>query len=101
AEILGQHFSRFYTPEDVAAGRPALNLAAARRDGRIEDEGWRVRNDGTRFWADVVISSVIDPDGTHLGFVKVTRDLTKQRIAAESLRQSEERLRLMIASVRD
>ncbi len=87
-EIIGHHISSFYTAEDRDAGKPAQLLAIAQRDGRVEDEGWRVRNDGSRFWADVVITALRSPDGELLGFVKVTRDLT------ERLRAQEERLRL-------
>lgn len=83
-EIVGQHFSRFYTPEDAAAGKPERMLALAARDGRVEDEGWRVRRDGHRFWASVVISPLRDPDGEIVGFTKVTRDLTAHREAEET-----------------
>jgi PAS domain S-box-containing protein len=100
-EIVGQTFRRFYTPEDREAGRPDRLLAAALRDGRVEDEGYRVRKDGTRFWADVVISAVRDETGDLRGYVKVTRDLTARRMAENELRASEERLRLMIDSVKD
>jgi len=100
-EIIGQSYKRFYTPEDLEDGRPDRLLAAAFRDGRVEDEGFRVRKDGTRFWADVVISAVRDEQGDLRGYVKVTRDLTDRRMAEEELRISEERLRLMIASVKD
>ena len=78
-EILGQHFSVFYTPEDIARDWPARELELALRDGRFEDEGWRVRKDGSRFWANVVITALHDSDGGHRGFAKVTRDLTQQR----------------------
>ena len=87
-EIIGQHMSRFYTPEDLARGLPAKLLAQAVRDGRVESEGWRVRKDGTRFWADVVITALLDDRGRLMGFAKVTRDLT------ERLRAQEEQLRL-------
>ncbi len=87
-EIIGQHISTFYTPEERDRGRPAQLLGIAERDGRVEDEGWRVRKDGSRFWADVVITALRGPDGELLGFVKVTRDLT------ERLRAQGERLRL-------
>src|SRR3954471_3623148 len=100
-EIIGQKISRFYTPEDLARGRPWALLAEAVREGRVEDEGWRVRKDGTRFWADVVISAIPGPGGGVRGFVKVTRDLTERRKNDEQLRQSEERLRLMIGSVQE
>src|SRR5438067_1331015 len=81
SEIVGQSFERFYTPEERAAGRPARLLAAARADGRVEDEGWRVRKDGSRFWANVVITALFDEHGTLVGYAKVTRDLTEHRQA--------------------
>ena len=101
ADIVGQSFSRFYTPEDQLAGKPAELLSRALQEGRVEDEAWRVRKDGTRFWADVVITPLRDRDGTLRAFVKITRDLTARRAAEEALRQSEERMRLMIDSVND
>jgi PAS domain S-box-containing protein len=91
-EIVGQHFSRFYTPEDVAAGVPARALATARREGRYEAEGWRRRKDGSRFWASVVIDPIRDDDGELIGFGKVTRDLTERREAQLQLEQSREQL---------
>ena len=87
-EIIGEHISRFYTPEDLARGLPETLLAAALRDGRVENEGWRVRKDGTRFWADVVITALTDEQGRLLGYAKVTRDLT------ERLRAQQEQIRL-------
>ncbi len=93
AEIVGRHFSAFYTPEDVAAGKPARELSVATAEGRLEDEGWRVRNDGTRFWANVVITALRDPDGTLRGFGKITRDLTDRRSRELELQASEERFR--------
>jgi PAS domain S-box-containing protein len=100
-EIVGQNFQVFYTEPDRLAGRPKAFLAQAEREGRAELEGWRVRKDGTLFWADVVISAIRDRAGVLQGFVKVTRDLTERRNAEEALRLSEERLRLMIQSVQD
>ncbi|MCY1023609.1 sensor histidine kinase [Pyxidicoccus sp. MSG2] len=100
-EIVGHSFSRFYTPEDVADGRPQRLLSVAARDGRVEDEGWRVRKDGTRFWADVVLTALRNESGKLLGFSKVTRDLTVRRGAEEALRQSEQRFRLLLQSVKD
>ncbi|MBI4500345.1 MAG: PAS domain S-box protein [Gemmatimonadetes bacterium] len=100
-EILGKHCSQFYPPEDREAGKPEALLETAARAGRVEDEGWRVRKDGTRFWADVVISSLHDHAGELIGFLKVTRDLTARREAEERLRQSELRLRLLVDSVKD
>ena len=78
-EIIGRHFSLFYTPEDRDAGRPEHVLRSAAEGGRYEDEGWRVRKDGTRFWADVIVSSLRNPEGKIYGFAKVTRDLTERR----------------------
>jgi PAS domain S-box-containing protein len=82
-EIIGRHFSIFYTAEDVASGKPEQELAIASTQGRVEDEGWRVRRDGSRFWADVVITAVHDAFGRLVGFIKVTRDLTERRKLAE------------------
>jgi PAS domain S-box-containing protein len=87
-EIIGRHFSNFYTEEDRAAGLPELGLATARAEGRWENEGWRVRKDGTRFWASVVIDAIRE-DGEIIGFAKVTRDITEKRAAEERLRQAE------------
>jgi PAS domain S-box-containing protein len=100
-EVIGRHISIFYTAEDATARRPERLLRVAAEEGRVEDEGWRVRKDGTRFWADVVISAVTAPSGAVVGFAKVTRDLTERVAAEHRLRLSEERLRLMIASVQD
>ncbi|NMO19528.1 PAS domain-containing sensor histidine kinase [Pyxidicoccus fallax] len=100
-EAIGRHISMFYTPEDQAAGRPARLFSTAAQEGRVEDEGWRVRKDGTRFWADVVITALRDKDGKLQGFSKVTRDLTARREAEEALRQSELRFRLLVQSVKE
>jgi PAS domain S-box-containing protein len=81
-EIIGQHFSAFYLPADVAAGKCDRELASALRDGSFEDEGWRVRKDGSHFWASVVITALHDRDGRHVGFAKVTRDLTDRSFRA-------------------
>ncbi|QJP16133.1 PAS domain S-box protein [Starkeya sp. ORNL1] len=101
AEILGEHFSRFYTDEDRAAGVPQRALATAANEGRFEAEGWRVRKDGARFWANVIIDPIIGPHGELIGFAKVTRDLTERRRAEEELRRSEEQFRLLVQGVTD
>jgi len=90
-EIIGSHFSRFYTPEDVAAGVPFRGLETARREGRFEAEGWRVRRDGSRFFAHVVID-VIYEDGELVGFAKITRDITERRRAGELLEKTQSEL---------
>ena len=100
-EIIGEHFSRFYTDEDRAAGVPALALRTAAQEGRFEKEGWRVRKDGMRFWAHVLIDPIRAPSGELLGFAKVTRDLTERRAAEETLRRSEEEFRLLVQGVTD
>ena len=92
AEIVGRHFSTFYPPEDLAWDKPGYELEVARREGRLEDEGWRVRKDGTRFWANVVITAIRRGDGTLLGFGKVTRDLTDRKAAEERAIENARRL---------
>jgi PAS domain S-box-containing protein len=87
SEIIGRHFSTFYPAEDVRDGKPAKELAIALRDGRVEDEGWRVKKDGSRFWANVVITALYDDSDLHVGFAKITRDLTRRREAEEQARQ--------------
>src|SRR5436305_1154965 len=87
-EVIGGHFSQFYMPEDRAAGIPARALEIAAREGRYEGEGWRIRKDGTRFWAGVVIDRILDPGGKLAGFAKITRDLTEKRRAEEALEQA-------------
>ena len=98
-EILGQHFSRFYTPEDLATDLPARALAQAEREGRFENEGWRVRKDGSRFWAHVVIDPIRANSGEIAGFAKVTRDLTERRQASEALRRSHEEFQILVNGV--
>lgn len=100
-EIIGQHFSRFYTAEAIARGWPAYELDQASLTGRFEDEGWRVRKDGSMFWSNVVITAIRDEAGNVTGFAKITRDLSAQREYVEALRQSEERFRLLVDCVKD
>jgi len=91
-EVLGKHFSIFYPPEDVEAGKPAHELEVAAEQGRFEDEGWRVRKDGSRFWANVVVTSLRDQSGLLRGFGKITRDLTERRKAEEEARLTRDEL---------
>jgi PAS domain S-box-containing protein len=100
-EIIGQHFSRFYPEESIATELPERELLGAGKDGRYEDEGWRVRKDGTRFWANVIITALRDEDGELIGYAKVTRDLTERRRHEETLRHNETRFRTLIEGVRD
>jgi rsbT co-antagonist protein RsbR len=86
-EIVGKNFSIFYTQEDIARGKPAQELKIAADQGRFEDEGWRVRKDGSRFWANVTITALRNPDGSLRGFGKVTRDLTERKLVEEALKQ--------------
>ncbi|HEX4882664.1 MAG TPA: ATP-binding protein [Casimicrobiaceae bacterium] len=95
-EIIGRHFSRFYEADAVSRGWPQHELAMARSTGRFEDEGWRIRKDGTRFWASVVITALLDRDGSLRGFAKVTRDLTSRR-RIEELQRSEARMNEFLA----
>jgi PAS domain S-box-containing protein len=101
AEIIGSHFSRFYVEKDREAGVPARALETSAREGKFESEGWRVRKDGSRFWAHVVIDPVRSPDGELIGFAKITRDLSERRAAERKLRQKEEQFRLLVQSVTD
>jgi PAS domain S-box-containing protein len=100
-EIIGKHFSQFYPPEAIATGWPQHELKIAEQVGRFEDEGWRIRNDGARFWTNVVITRLVGADGATTGFLQITRDLTERRNADETLRQSEQRFRLLVQGVKD
>jgi len=100
-DIIGRHFSIFYTREALDRGWPAHELKVAGMEGRFEDEGWRVRKDGSRFWANVVITALRDTGGKLVGFSKITRDLTERKMHEEALAQSEERFRLLVEGVLD
>ena len=100
-EIVGQHFSAFYTEEDREAGVPQRVLETARREGKFAGEGWRVRKDGSRFWASVVIDAIKDESGKLIGFAKITRDMTEQRNAQNALIEAERRFRILVQGVTD
>jgi PAS domain S-box-containing protein len=100
-EIIGRHFSEFYTPEDRQAGLPARALQIAAREGKFESEGWRVRKDGARFWAYVVIDPIRSPSGDLIGYAKITRDLTERRAAEESFRATQQQFQLLVQGVTD
>ena len=100
-EIIGQNFSVFFTPEDQVAGLPQRALKIALAEGRFEAEGWRVRKDGSRFWANAILDPILDPRGNHVGFAKITRDITAKREQEKALRDSEERFRMLVQGVRD
>jgi PAS domain S-box-containing protein len=100
-EITGRHFSEFYTREDRVAGMPARALETALREGRFEADGWRVRKDGSRFYANVVVTPVKDGDGKLMGFAKITRDVTEREEAQRALRETERQLRLLLSGTVD
>jgi PAS domain S-box-containing protein len=100
-EIVGQHFSKFYTDEDREAGMPQRVLDTARREGKFVGEGWRVRKDGSRFWASVVVDRINDEQGKLIGFAKITRDMTEQREAQHALLEAERRFRILVQGVTD
>jgi PAS domain S-box-containing protein len=100
-EIIGQHFSKFYTEEDKAAGLPARALRIAETEGRFENEAWRVRKDGSLMFAHVIIDPIRGKSGKLLGFAKITRDISQQHIAQQALVASEERFRMLVHGVHD
>ena len=100
-EIVGKHFSTFYTEEDRDAGMPQRVLDTARIEGKFEGEGWRVRKDGSRFWASVVVDRINDADGELVGFAKITRDMTDKRKAQQALLEAERRFRILVQGVTD
>ena len=101
SEIIGENFSRFYTEEDRKSGLPQRALETAKREGKFEQEGWRVRKDGTKFWAYVVIDPIRNSAGGLIGFAKITRDLTERRKAETNLRESQQQFRLLVQGVTD
>ncbi|HEY0164848.1 MAG TPA: PAS domain S-box protein, partial [Sphingomicrobium sp.] len=101
SEIIGDHFSRFFSKDDQKADLPGRALRVAAREGRFEAEGWRIRKDGTRFWAHAILDAIRTPDGKLLGFAKITRDITAQHEQERALFESEQRFRLLVEGVND
>jgi PAS domain S-box-containing protein len=101
SEILREHFSIFDTHEDQRDGLPNLALQVAARGGKFESQGWRIRKDGSRFWANVVIDPIRKREGELVGFAKITRDLNERRLAEDAVKRSEEQFRLLVWSVTD
>jgi PAS domain S-box-containing protein len=101
SEVIGEHFSRFYSEEDRQRGLPQRGLETAIREGKFESEGWRIRKDGSRFWAHVIIHPIKRPNGELIGFAKITRDLSERKLAEDTLRRSEEQFRLLLQGVTD
>jgi PAS domain S-box-containing protein len=100
-EIVGQHFSKFYLPEAVESGWPERELLMAEKEGRFSDEGWRVRKDGTSFWASVIITALRSPDGKHTGFAKVTQDMTERRRSEEHVQALNRELRQRLSQLEE
>ncbi|WHU04312.1 PAS domain-containing sensor histidine kinase [Sphingomonas sp. NIBR02145] len=100
-EIIGEHFSRFFLPQDREAGVPALALETAARDGRFEAEGWRIRKDGSRFWAHAILDAIRGDDGSLVGFAKITRDITEKRRLEQATYESALQLKMLVKGVRD
>ena len=100
-EIVGQHFSKFYLPEAVQNGWPERELLLAQKEGRFADEGWRLRKDGTAFWASVIITALRSPDGKHTGFAKVTQDMTERRRTEEHVQALNRELRQRLSQLEE
>jgi PAS domain S-box-containing protein len=100
-QIIGEHIERYFTPEDRASDVPARALRVAAREGRFESEGWRVKKDGSRFWAHAILDAIRDDDGNLIGFAKITRDITERRERDKALFESEQRFRMLVQSVKD
>ena len=100
-EIIGEHFSRFFSPEDRDLRLPQHALETAASEGRFEAEGWRIRKDGTRYWAHAILDAIRDEDGTLVGFAKITRDITEKRQLEKATYESALQLRMLVQGVRD